>query len=58
MPDNLVTENELAFFYSLSDDDQQFYADQVSIWDLKPDEDIDEKAAKLAVKASRQLRVG
>ena len=51
----LVTEQDLAFFYALSLDDQQYYCDQVSLWDLKPNENIDEKAAKIAVKASQNL---
>lgn len=57
MSDNLVTETELAFFYSLSYEDQQHFTDQVSIWDLKPDEDIDKKAAKLAVETSRERSI-
>lgn len=53
--ENLVTQTELAFFYSLSLDEQQSYTDRVSLWDLKPDEDIDEKAAKIAAKEARNL---
>ena len=45
----LVTEHELAFFYALPLDEQEHYIDQVPLWTLSEDDDIQEKAAKIAV---------
>ena len=56
MANQLVTEAELQYFYSLSSDDQQHFLDQVPLWNLKEEDDIDEKAAKIAVKASQKSK--